>query len=83
MIMTYFMALGERPVRSAAPRDAVPSGKKRNDATEQGRPAFGGAAWRFAGVAPLDRCPTSLFASLHLETPICPIKPIQIGRKVL
>ncbi len=41
MISTYFMAVGDRPGRSAAQRDAVPSGKRR-DAAGRSPTATGG-----------------------------------------
>ena len=41
MISTYFMAVGDRPVRSAARRDAVPSGKRRDAAGRSPTATFG------------------------------------------
>ncbi len=41
MIMTYFMALGDRPVRSAEQRDMVLLGKRRDAAGRSPKATFG------------------------------------------
>ncbi len=61
------------PLRGGKERFAArwgASGKTRDAATAQGRPAFGGATRLFACVAALGRCPTSPVAPRLLEEPI-------------
>ena len=60
LILTCFMAVGERPVRSDARRDAVPSGKRRDAAgrsptATEGREKFTTGASRSASGAPHPR----------------------------
>ena len=77
MISTYFMAVGDRPVRSAARRDAVPSGKRRDAAGRSPTATFGRDKFSTGCVA------IRLWCSAPRREPLLPggeFLPGEIGR---
>ena len=77
MISTYFMAVGDRPVRSAARRDAVPSGKRRDAAGRSPTATGGRDKFPTGGVA------IRLWCSAPRREPLLPggeFLPGEIGR---
>ena len=67
MISTYFMAVGDRPVRSAARRDAVPSGKRRDAAGRSPTATSGRDKFATGGVA------ARLWCTHHGANRSCPV----------